>query len=519
MHKPVRAWSLQHGLQWRVLGAVLVLWLGVASYAWYNLSQQVDDLLDGHLAQGMALLMALQVQDHEFDEMLGVDHLTMPDHAPDGAPPSWSGSTAAELALHRYATKAVFQVWYQGQLLLRSSDAPNEPLAELKPGFSDTVVKGVAWRVYTAPAIRPDSYVIMGESREARVEIMSSILRDTWLPMLAGLPLVALAIWLAVRQGLVPVVRLGSQVSARKPDALDPIAIEDSPRELVPLIAALNQLFIRMESSLESERRFTSDAAHELRTPIAGIRAQAQAALEVSDDAQRRQALHGTLAGCDHAAHLVDQLLQLARLEGARAPNTPSKVSDMLVVAREEVVELASKAFESGHELVLETGDLPGPWLMAADPVLVSALLRNLIDNALRYSPSMSTVQVTFEAADAQDRLWVSVEDSGPGLSPPLLQRLGERFFRARLNDASGSGLGWSIVRRIAAALDLVVQVDRSPTLGGLRVRIGWMPASAPARSQGCAPVTGADAPAAAGALAAPADPTLRTLATNRQSP
>ncbi len=157
---------------------------------------------------------------------------------------------------------------------------------------------------------------------------------------------------------------------------------------------------------------------------------------------------------------------------------------------------------------------------MAADPVLVSALLRNLIDNALRYSPPMSTVQVTFEGADAQGRLGVSVEDSGPGLPPPLLQRLGERFFRARLNDASGSGLGWSIVRRIAAALDLVVQVDRSPTLGGLRVRIGWTPVSAPARPQGCcAPGSGADAPAAAGALAAPAGEALRMLATNRQSP
>jgi two-component system sensor histidine kinase QseC len=480
MNKVVRAGSLQHGLQWRVLGAVLILWLGVASYAWYNLSQQVDDLLDGHLAQGMALLMALQVQDHEFDEMLGVDHLPMTEDAPAGAPPNWSGREAAELALHRYATKAVFQVWYKGELLLRSSDAPYEALAELKPGFSDTVVKGVAWRVYTAPAIRPDSYVIMGESREAREQIMSVILRDSWLPMLAGLPLIALAIWLAVRQGLGPVVRLGLQVSARKPEALDPIPMEDSPRELAPLIVALNQLFIRMESSLESERRFTSDAAHELRTPIAGIRAQAQAALEVSDAAQRRRALLGTLAGCDHAAHLVDQLLQLARLEGARAPNSPSKVTDVLVVAREEVVELAAKAFESGHELVLETADQPGPWLMAADPVLVSALLRNLIDNALRYSPPMSTVQVTLEAADAQGRLSVSVEDSGPGLSPQLLQRLGERFFRARLNDASGSGLGWSIVRRIAMALDLKVQVGRSPLLGGLQVRVGWMPAAAP---------------------------------------
>jgi two-component system, OmpR family, sensor histidine kinase QseC len=470
-------WSLQQGLQWRVLGAVVALWLGVASYAWYSLDEEVDNLLDGHLAQGMALLMALQVQDHEFDEMLGVDHLATPNDGTEGKPPSWSGSEAAELALHRYATKAVFQVWYQGQLLLRSSDAPNEALAALHPGFSDTVVKGVTWRVYTAPAIRPDSYVIMGESREARAEIMSTLLRKSWLPMLAGLPLVALAIWLAVRQGLVPVVRLGTQVSARKPDALDPIAVHESPRELVPLIAALNQLFVRMGSSLESERRFTADAAHELRTPIAGIRAQAQAALEVQDAAQRRQALLGTLAGCDHAAHLVDQLLQLARLEGARASATPGELTDVFAVVRNEVAELASSAFESGHELVLDTGERRGPWLMAGDPVLLGALLRNLVDNALRYTPPQSTVQITLEAPDAQGRLAFTVEDNGPGLAPAVMQRLGERFFRARETDAPGSGLGWSIVRRIALALSLDVAIDRAPELGGLRVRVSWMPA------------------------------------------
>jgi two-component system sensor histidine kinase QseC len=471
-------WSLQQGLQWRVLGAVVALWLGVAVYAWSSLNEEVDNLLDGHLAQGMALLMALQVQDHEFDEMLGVDH-TPPGDSTAGKPPSWSGTGVAELTLHRYATKAVFQVWYRGELLLRSSDAPDEPLAALQPGFSDTVVKGVAWRVYTAPAIRPDSYVIMGESREAREQIMGTLLRKSWLPMLAGLPLVALAIWLAVRQGLVPVVRLGSQVSARKPEALDPIALEESPRELSPLIAALNQLFVRMAGSLDSERRFTSDAAHELRTPIAGIRAQAQAALEVHDPVQRRQALLGTLAGCDHAAHLVDQLLQLARLEGARAGGSPVTLTDVHAVARSEVAELASSAFESGHELVLDTGERRGPWLMAGDPVLLGALLRNLVDNALRYTPPQSTVQVTLEAPDAQGRLSFTVEDSGPGLPPAVMQRLGERFFRARDTDAPGSGLGWSIVRRIAQALHLEIDVDRSPTWGGLRVRVSWQPAQA----------------------------------------
>ncbi|MEY8878375.1 MAG: ATP-binding protein [Leptothrix sp. (in: b-proteobacteria)] len=489
MASKARVWSLQQGLQWRLIGALMALWLAVATYAWYDLRSEVDSLLDGHLAQGMALLMALQVQDHEFDEMLGVDHAAeVP--AADAAPPKWSGSEAAELALHRYATKAVFQVWYQGNLLLRSADAPFEPLAQLKPGFSDTVVKGVQWRVYTAPAIRPDSYVIMGESHEAREQIMLTILRESWMPIVVGLPLLALAIALAVHQGLKPVVRLGADVSARKPDALDPIPVDESPRELAPLITALNQLFVRMHHSLESERRFTSDAAHELRTPIAGIRAQAQAALAVTDGTQRRQALLGTLSGCDHAAHLVDQLLQLARLEGARSPHADSqiKTADVAMVAREEVAELAGAAFDKNQELVYEAPEGQGPWWLAGEPVLVSSLIRNLIDNALRYSPNGATVQISLLGRDAQGHFGFCVEDSGPGLPPALQQRLGERFFRAREIDVPGSGLGWSIVRRISQALGLTVAVDRSPTLGGLRVQVTWpesLTPTAPPRSNG----------------------------------
>ncbi|RZS58022.1 ATP-binding protein [Sphaerotilus mobilis] len=469
--------SLQHGLQWRVLGAVVVLWAAVAATTWYRMSQQVDDLLDGHLAQGMALLMALQVQDHEFDEMLTADHIAVDSSTPEGEVPRWSGTQAAELALHRYATKAVFQVWYQGQLLLKSTDAPVEPLAELRQGFSDTTVNGVHWRVYTAPAVRPESYVIMAESIEARHDIVNAVMRDSWLPLIAGLPLLAFAIWVAVRQGLVPLNRLGAQVSARKPESLDPIDADESPRELAPLIQALNQLFVRMRNSLESERRFTSDAAHELRTPIAGIRAQAQAALTVSDAGQRRQALVGTLEGCDHAARLVDQLLQLARLEGGRSNGDARRVVDVHQVARDEVGEAAASAFETGHELVLDAGpDRSGPWVLAADPVLLGILLRNLIDNALRYSPPGSTVQVTLAGPDGKGRRSVSVEDSGPGLPPALMQRLGERFFRARQNDAPGSGLGWSVIRRICRAYDLAVQVDRSPQWGGLRVTMSWLP-------------------------------------------
>jgi two-component system sensor histidine kinase QseC len=258
---------------------------------------------------------------------------------------------------------------------------------------------------------------------------------------------------------------LHDELAARQAQSLRPLSVpaQPVPAEIVPLRQTLDALFARMASLLESERRFTADAAHELRTPIAAIRTQAQVALGATDDAERRHALQATLSGCDRAAHLVQQLLTLSRLEAS--VDAGALPVDLAVLAQRQAAELALVALDRQQTLTL---DVAGSARVSGDEVLLGVLLRNLLDNALRYSPPGASVAVRVQG-DVQ-QVCLSVEDSGPGLSQAELARLGERFFRVLGSGAQGSGLGWSIVRRIASVHHAEVQATRSATLGGLCV-------------------------------------------------
>jgi two-component system, OmpR family, sensor histidine kinase QseC len=287
-------------------------------------------------------------------------------------------------------------------------------------------------------------------------------------PMALALPVLGLAAAWAVRRGMVPLRELGRTLAARQPQVLEALVVPEASTEMVPMLAALNGLFARIAAMVESERRFTADAAHELRTPIAAIRTQAQVALAETDDALRRHALQATLAGCDRAAHLVAQLLTLSRLEGGATASLA--LVDLASLARREVAELAPLALRK-QQAIEVVAERPCPVL--ADAALLAVLLRNLIDNAIRYSTPQATIRVTVDEGPRTGAR-LRVEDSGPGLSEADAGRLGERFFRVLGSGESGSGLGWSIVRRIAVALRTTVTVSRSPALGGLAVDVNW---------------------------------------------
>ena len=233
------------------------------------------------------------------------------------------------------------------------------------------------------------------------------------------------------------------------------------------MVDALNGLFGRITELLASERRFTADAAHELRTPIAGIRAQAQVALGATEDQERSHALQATLQGCDRAARLVDQLLTLARLESG-AKHTLVDV-DLAALARGVVAEVAPLAL--ARQQVIEAA-ASSPCTVQGDATLLSVMVRNLVDNAIRYSPAGAIVRIA--VSNERGAIRLSIDDSGPGMSPADIERIGERFFRVVGSGQDGSGLGWSITRRIAAVHRAVVKVARSASLGGLSVEIGF---------------------------------------------
>jgi two-component system sensor histidine kinase QseC len=451
--------SLQGRLLAGVLGAVGLLWMLAASWVWWGTSQQINALLDAHLSQSAALLVAQQSNAGEDAERRDEINETP--------------------LLHHPTRQVIYQVWHEHKLVLHSPNLPERPLSALQDGFETITFQGERWRLFSAHGAMEDVQVYVAEQLVTRHEITLSVLRAMLLPALLMLPLLAVAIWWAVRAGLAPLSGLSSTLAARSPQAVDALHLPGAmPTELAPLLKALNHLFDRIGALLDNERRFTADAAHELRTPIAAIRTQAQVALGVSDDAQRRHALQATLMGCDRATHLVEQLLALSRLETAAAGDSGHPV-DLAALVQRVVAALAPAALARHQAISLQA---PAPVLLPLNEALASMLVRNLVDNALRYSPEGATVRVTVVAVAHAATL--CVDDSGPGLEEADLARLGERFFRVPGNEASGSGLGWSIVRRIAHTQQATVSASRSETLGGLAVVVTWpWPPAQPAAS------------------------------------
>jgi two-component system sensor histidine kinase QseC len=446
--------SLQGRLLAGVLGAVLLVWGATAAFTWVDVQHELDELLDGHLAQAAGLLVVQQMQEVEEDHEI---------KAP---------------TLHRYAPRVAFQVWHEGRLVLRSADAPVQAMGDtgrsFDAGFRSVRIGDTDWRVFAAEGREHDVQVFVGEQDESRWDILKAVLRGMLAPMALALPLLALVGWWGVRVGLAPLRHMGQALHSRDPRTLQPVTLPDATAEMTPMLDALNGLFERIAALMEAERRFTADAAHELRTPIAAIRTQAQVALGESGDAERRHALQATLEGCDRATRLVEQLLTLSRLEASESPLVG--VVDLATLAQRTAAELAPQAVARQQDLALEVeASDAAQVILRGDDTLTSVLVRNLLDNALRYSPEGARIRIAVSRVQGRARL--VVEDSGPGLETADRQRLGERFFRVLGTQASGSGLGWSIVRRIAQVHGATIETDRAPTLGGLRVTVSWPPA------------------------------------------
>ena len=437
--------SLQARLLLLVLGLAAVVWLVSVALIWRDARHELDELLDGHLAQAAALLVVQHAAHHDDDKV------------------------ADAPVLHKYAPRVVFQVFHEGQLVQRSARAGAAPMSAVERGYSTVQLEdGSEWRVFAAQGAERDVQVYVGELIASRSAILRAVLRGVLLPLMLALPLLALAGWWAVQRGLLPLRHLSELLRQRRPEALEPVVLPDVPAEMQPLVQALNGLFERIERMLEAERRFTADAAHELRTPIAAIRAQAQVALGAgSDAAQRQHALQATLAGCDRAQRLVEQLLTLARLEAT--PTGSTETTDLGEVAQRVLVELAPGALARRQQLAL---DVAQPCRVRGSELLLGMLLRNVLDNALRYSPDGATVQVQID--HTQGGAVLRVDDSGAGMSAAEMARLGERFYRVLGQTQPGSGLGWSIVQRIAQVCGARVQVGRSSRLGGLAVTLSW---------------------------------------------
>ena len=452
----------QHSLQLRLIGlilaAVLLFGLVAGIQSHRNALHEADELFDAQLAQLGQTLLAVAI------------------HADDDDTAS-TGPSA-----HKYQRALAFQVWStehdQHRLLLhsgKSAAALPDPLPE--EGFSHGEWQGERWRYYRQRDPSRELEVVVGQSDLARNDLAREVAWHNLQPFLFGLPLLAVAALIAIRLGLQPLRKLAHELRQRSPERLDLVRLEDSPTEIAPIIAALDRLFARVAATLENERRFTSDAAHELRTPLAALRAQVQAAMLAENSVERLESLRKALQGTDRMNHLVGQLLTLARLDELSSSAHLEPV-DLAAVTRECCAELGPEALAKNIELELN-GEHTAP--ISGSPDLLRVLVRNLVDNAIRYTPEGGHIGVTIQALKNSDH-HLEICDSGPGVPDQQLTQLGQRFSRFNPTQAEGVGLGLSIVLRIAEIHRARIAFSRATAAGGLRVSAEFPPLSAAAQ-------------------------------------
>ena len=465
--------SIRRFLLYTLLPAVVLLAAAGAAWTYFNASHEVEELFDAELAQSARVLAGLTspelLRDHVGDlaEALAWH---------DGAGPAEENEDEAGPLGHAYETKLSFRIRLaDGTLLFATPGSPlsGRPIPE--PGYAWVEDAGFTWRVFTLEDASDQQWIEVGQRKDIRDELAGEIAIDLFLQSLLPVPLLALIIPALVFAAFAPVRRIARELDARAPSNLHPVDTGKVPAEVRSLVGALNRMFMRLSSAFESERRFTADAAHELRTPIAGMLVHADNARRAKSQEARAASLDRVFRGVRRMQRLVEQLLTLSRLD-PEAGLGEWRTVDLGDVVAEEIALVSERARRPNVEL--ELARRPGLRIQG-NPTMIGVLVRNLVENAIRHTPEGGRVAVAL----AQDRggVVLSVADTGPGIPAELRQRVLERFYRAPGQGAEGSGLGLSIVRRIAdihgATLELA---DAGP---GLVVKV-WFPDLAAGRGE-----------------------------------
>ena len=448
-----------HSLRARLLGFLL---LAVASAV----------ALQATIAYRTALAEADAIFDFQMEQTAQSLHAAMPLALLDLQSPSAEAPDGESLNF-------IVQVWsINGLALFRSSARVGLP-PPVELGFSNSSAQGTSYRVY---ALQTRAFVIqVAQDMATRRDMASALaLRTVW-PVALMAPLLMLVVSWVVSASLAPLARVRSQVAQRQADDLQPVGRGGLPDEIAPLVDELNLLFTRLRTAFDAQKNFVADAAHELRSPLAALKLQVQALKRASDEAGRTLGLSRLAAGIDRAIRVVEQLLVLARQQAHAAAGTRPEPVSLADIAREAVGESAAEARLRGIDVGVvqaESGEIDGH----LDALRI--LLRNLLDNAVKYSPDGGSVDVTVRHDGAA--LLLRVEDSGPGIAPAERERALDRFYRSldsATSGATGSGLGLAIVKAIAELHGATVALERSPVLGGLQIDVRFEALLAPSPS------------------------------------
>jgi two-component system OmpR family sensor kinase len=431
--------SLRGRLLWYLLAAITIAAVAQASIAYRTALRDADQIFDYHMQQ-----MALSLRSN-------TPLATSP--APGYNDPS------AE------SDDLVVQVWTpDGVQVFHSVSRARLPQRAVL-GFSNVRANGTTYRVFSIQT--NNQTVQVAQDLSVRSNMARNLALRTLGPIAVMMPILMLVVWWVVSGSLEPVERVRTQVASRQADDLSPVSESGVPDEVQPLVQELNLLFGRVRTAFDAQQNFVADAAHELRTPLAALRLQAQSLDRADNPETRKVAVARLTAGIDRATRLVEQLLVLARQEASAAGGVTRQPVELAELARRTVAEMAGVAQAKGVDLGLQQADAGA---VQGQPDALNILMRNLVDNAVKYTPHGGTVDIAVRAQAGAVTL--SVEDSGPGIPAEERERVFDRFYRIAGSDAQGSGLGLAIIKAIAERHGAKLELGRSERLGGLSATV-----------------------------------------------
>ncbi len=431
--------SLRARLLWSLLGAIVIVALLQAVMTYRTTLAQADDIFDYHMQQ-----MALSLR------------AGLPEPGPGG---------------HRRLNPAdvndefLVQVWTEnGVQVFQSTGRVALPQRAIL-GFADVPAQGTMYRVFS---IQTGAQVVqVAQDMAVRRQMARSLALRAVASIALVAPLLMLIVWWVVRRSMIPVARVQRQLSQRKADDLSEVGEEDLPDELLPLVHELNQLIVRVRQAFDAQKNFVADAAHELRSPLAALKLQVQGLQRAGDEATRERSVQRLAAGIDRATRLVEQLLVLARQQSTQASGLKPEPVRLAELARRALADCASAAGAAGVDVGLGQADDDA---VSGYADALAILLRNLLDNAIKYTPAGGRVDVSIRRDGPA--VVLQVEDSGPGIAPADRERVLDRFHRLPGSQANGSGLGLSIVKSVADLHRASLTLGASEALGGLCVTV-----------------------------------------------
>ena len=426
-------------------------------------------------------LVAKSIANHPFDRALD-DHvivLSQQVKEVNGKIVAQLSSSARDILRADDVDNVYFQViGPKGEFIDGDADLPSPPTDEEKQPsgsvrFRNDTMRGSEVRVAyvyaevrsrrgSAEAERPHTALVqVAETLDKRAQLANEIIKGVILPQFIILPVALALVWFALSRGLSPLAELQQRIHARRPDDLSPIESGQVPEEISPLVRSFNDMLGRLSQSIEMQKRFIADAAHQMKTPLAGMRMQSELALRETNLEEMHRSLEQLSKSSESATRLVNQLLALARAENQTPATKPLVPLELSELARNVVQEWVQTSFTHRIDLGFEQ---PGhPIMVQGNPVMLRELLSNLIDNALRYTPEGGSVTIRVRANAVEEQAILEVEDTGPGIPPSERSHVFERFYRILGSNVEGSGLGLSIVREIAQQHGAVVDIFNNP--------------------------------------------------------